>query len=151
MATSPRPSEQPAPAGVRAAPSSAGEGRRGAPLRLLGALGTPRPKPSPKHRIHASLPGEHGGLSRCVPRAKFNPQAPAGSYRPPCSAPRFQPGLLLSDPPFIPLLPTTSRLIGTGVLPLSPSITWSMTRALPSLLPRPSSVSDGDSGSIPFT
>lgn len=149
MATSRRPLEQPAPAGVRAAPSSVGEGRRGAPPRLLGAPGTPRPKPSPKHRMRASLPGEHSGLARCLPWAEFNPQAPAGSYRPPCPAPRFQPGPLLSDPPFIPLLPifkrTTSRLIGTGVLPLSPSITWSMTRALRSLLPRPSSVSDGDS------
>lgn len=82
------------------------------------------------------------------PARRVQPSGPGRLVSPPCPAPRFQPGLLLSDPPFIPLLPifkrTTSGLIGTGALLLSPSITWSTTRALPSLLPRPSSVLDGD-------
>ena len=112
--------------------------------------------------LYASLREEHSGLARCFPQAEFNPQAPTGSYRAPCPALHFQPCLLLSDSPFIPLLSVfkhiISRLISTGVLPPPPSITWNMTGALPSLLPLPSCPSlsercfiQGLFGFIPFT
>lgn len=43
--------------------------------------------------------------------------------------------VLTNDPPFIQLLSMTSRIIVTAVLQLPPSFTWSMTWALPTLLP----------------